>query len=484
MKRLIILCLGISMIPFSWSCKEEGFTPYNEVEEFSIVSPEVTSFEIAQRESLQIEPTLTGIKPDKKYTYEWRLYDGSEIHVLSTERNLDIPVEISIGTYTFQLLVQEKTSGIKAVGQLLSLKVISGDVPVGVGWLVGNNIDGIKGQMSYIRIADEQVFLNPTEDVNLATYPEKLVAAVSGISPTFFYGDFSQLFYFTENGLRVFDSETLLLISDLNDYFYKPMQFTQIPAYGTNNYNLDQYLIHAGNLYAADGLNFGTNSDFGTFSDRLEGDYEMFPFVFKDEGLTTYFYDNKNMRFMSTSYQSRTLSVPSHATTNGQYNINNIGRKMLASDRTVSENYLSLMTDNTNYYIYAFRLRATSAIAAGYYTQLTQAPDITQLTAFAAASNVERGYYSTKNKIYKVSATTGDVTLVYEFPSGKEIVDMKLLKTGTDANKQLTVALNSGVQGEVHYVYLDDFGDRDNSRSIKIHTGFGSITNISYRAEL
>lgn len=460
-----------------YSCKEENFRPYNDIEDISVVSPLDTAIVLAQFQNLSIQPELKGLNPNKEYAYQWRLYVDKSYQVLATTKDLQFKVELPVKDYTIQFIATDPTSDIKAISQLYSLKV-TGAFPE--GWLVGNNLNG-KGQMSFIRTSDQQVFNNPIEDINKSSYPEKVIAVLSGVVPSPFFGSFSQLFYFTENGLRVFDAETMLQTLDLNEYFYDNKTFLKIPAYSTNAYNLDQYLIHNGDLYAANGTNFGQNTNFGKFSDRFEGDYSMFPFVFPDASFTTYFYDNKHKRFMSSTYQGRELTIPSRATTNGQYNINNIQKTMLGSDITVGKNYLSLMTDDSQAYIYAFRLSSTANILGGYYTPLIGAKDIDQITGFAAASDVERAYYSSKKKVYRLSAANGSVTELLSLPDGAEIVDLKMLKEGTDANRQLVIAVNKGGAGEVHCVFINEFGEIDASRKELVFTGFGQITNISYR---
>ncbi|WP_286862732.1 MULTISPECIES: PKD-like family lipoprotein [Sphingobacterium] len=476
MKSISLLLAFLLALNF-WSCKEEKFQPYNDIEDIAVVSPQDTTIVRAQLQNLSISPQLKGLQADKQYTYQWRLYVGESYKILATTQDLNIKIDFAVDDYSIQFLVTDPTTGIKAISQLYALKV-TGAFPE--GWLVGNNLNG-KGQMSFIRTADQQVYINPLEEVNGGIYPEKVIAAVSGVVPSAFFGTFSQLFYFTENGLRVFDAETMLQTMDLNEYFYGNKSFSKIPAYGTNAYNLDQYLIYNGELYAANGLSFGQNTDFGKFSERFEGDYSMFPFVFADAAFTTYFYDNKNKRFMSANYQGRELTVPSRVTTNGQYNINNIQRTMIGSDFTLGNNYLSLMTDEKQAYIYAFRLSSDDNIPDGYYTSLAGAKELDQYTGFAAASDVERAYYSSKNKIYKISAANGSVTELFSLPNGAEIVDLKMLKAGDDANRQLVFAVNKGTSGEVHCIFLNEFGDIDSSRKEIVYTGFGQITNISYR---
>lgn len=467
----LILILSFAIL---YGCKDDGFEPYKELKETGITFPLDTTFTVAQLEVLQVSPIITGLEEDSNYSYEWKLYSGSEIQILSTERDLEKEIALAPGSYSMQFSVINNKSKVKTISKLYNLRVNGAFYE---GWIVGNNVNN-KGFLSFIR-ADDKVFLSPLDDINQTQYPNKIIAAYSGVLLNMWGDGFSQLFYFTDNGLTIFDPETMLQISEVNDYFYRPMSFTSKPAYGTNGLFMDQYLINEGDLYMADGPGFIGNTDFGTYSERIDGDYQMFPFIFPDDFANTYFYDNKNKRFLSASYQERELSTPSTTTSNDQYNLNNIGKIMLGADVTVRNNYLGLMQSGANYYLYAFNLY--SGAESGYFTQLSSAPEADQLKAFAASSKYEHAYYATSNSIYKVVAASGVVTKLYGFSGGGEIVDMKMLKNGTDANKMLAIAINNGEQGEVHYIYLDDLGNLDASRTPKVIPGFGKITNLSYR---
>lgn len=469
---ILLLLLGVSF----FGCKKDEFEAYNKIDELSILFPADTTFAVAQLDTLRIDPSISGMAANKNYSYKWTLYRGAEIVPLSSEKDLEIAIELPSGDYSLTFEVVDDATGVKAISELMKLHVNSAFYE---GWVIGSNV-GDLGRLSFLR-ADGQVYLKPLEDVNQKTYSGKVIAAYSGVTVDIFGSGLKQILYFTNTGLTVFDPETFLQISDLNEYFFKPMQFIQKPAYGSNGYNMDQYLINENNLYMANGVDlFGGENDFGKFSTRIEGDYSMFPFIFKNSNFTTYFYDNKNKRFFSASYMARTLNTPSTAMTNGQYRLNNIGRTMIAADASVSNNYLSLMKDEANYYLYAFNFYTSTA--SGSYTQLSSAPpEIDQLTGFTASSKFQHVYYSSKNKIYKLISASGAVFLIHEFPAGYEIADCKMLKRGANANKQLVVAVNKGGAGEIHYVYLDDLGNYDNSKANTVFTGFGKIVNISYR---
>lgn len=470
----LLLALGL------WGCKENELTTYKPIPELSIAALPANSFTVAQKENLKIIPDINGLEQGKEYQYEWKLFDNGAENILSTDKDLDVGVNFPAGkTYSFVFSVKEVSTGIKAISPLYSLNV-TGAFPQ--GWLVGNNV-GEKGQLSFIRTTDDKVFLQPLDDINQTSYKSKLTYVKSGVILDLFGSGFKQLLYFAEDGLRVFDPETMLQISDNNEYFYDQKRFQSKPGYGTNYYNLDQYLVSEGNLYAANGPGFADDTDFGKFSDRFEGDYDLFPYVFRDNFLYAYFYDNKNKRFVSTAYNTRELTYPTSQA--GMYKLDAVGKTMVAADYTIggafgAYDFIGLMKDDANaYYVYLFKFY--TGLGKGEFYALSNAQEIGQMTAFAGATNSARGYYSSKNKIYKISGANGSVEQIYTLKEPGDIVDMQMLRDGDDADHVLAVAVNNGSQGRVIYVHLNEFGNVDSNRADKIYTGFGTITNISYR---
>ncbi|ERJ59012.1 MULTISPECIES: PKD-like family lipoprotein [Sphingobacterium] len=476
---------NLNILFFLWvmvitGCKEDEKISYKPIPEIGIGALPNNSFTIAQKDTLTISPDVNGLEVDKQYEYEWKLFDNGKETILSTAKDLHVSIDFPSGSnYGFVFSVKDVATGVKSISPLYSLRV-TGAFPE--GWLVGNNI-GSKGQLSFIRTMDDRVFLQPLDEINQTSYNSKLTYVKSGVILDIFGSGFKQLLYFTVDGLRVFDPETMLQISENNEYFYDQKQFLSKPGYGTNYYNMDQYLVHNGNLYAANGPGFAGNTNFGKFSDRFEGDYELFPYVFRDNFSFAYFYDNKHKRFVSASYNTRELTYPTSQA--GMYKLDAVGKTMVAADYTIggpwgAHDFIGLMRDEGNaYYVYLYKFYTN--IGQGEFYSLKNAEEIEQMTAFAGATNSARAYYSSKNKIYKISGANGAVEHIYTLKDAGDIVDVQMLRDGDDADYMLAVAVNNGTQGRVVYLYLDDFGNTDNTRKEKIFNGFGQITNISYR---
>ncbi|GGH06647.1 hypothetical protein FAZ19_03945 [Sphingobacterium alkalisoli] len=480
MKTLNIFILLLTFT-FSGCNKDSYFKPYAKIDDFSIVPESIESrYIITQLDSINIYPVLQGLNTEKSYSYEWRLYTGSTFTVLSTEKNLKEVIVLGTGTYSLQYSVIDNDTKIKAISALFYVEVTGG---FSQGWIIGNNVNG-KGQLSFIRDLDDNISYNTLEELNNAVYPGKVIAAYSGAVGSFFSGQFKQILYFTDQGLTVFNSDNMMQTSELDYYFIDPLTYLNKPGYGISGTLYDQYLVNEGLLYAAEGQDFfgAEIVDYGKFTPAFEGDYSLFPFVFSSTGSPTYFYDNKNKKFLSVPYFGRSFSYPTTSMTNAQFSLNAVGRTMVAADQCKSNNYFALLKDNSNdYYIYYLPFSATSAVSGGKYYKLSSFAGLDKLAAFAASNVWDYAYFAAENKIYKIDGTNGTVTLFQEFPSDTQVADIKILKNGTESGKQITVALNKGETGEIQYIYMTTFGDRDTSRESKVFTGFGHIVNLSYR---
>ncbi len=475
--RLLMMLLLLS------SCNKDTFIEtQKEIDDFRIASNSIQpKYEVTQLDSLKIYPELNNLNPNKTYTYEWRLYAKDKFSILSENRNLEEQIFLNIGTHSVQYSVIDQDTKIKAISILFSIRVMGG---FSQGWIVGNNVGG-RGRLSFIRTIDDVVSYNTLEDVNERSYPSKLIAAYSGAVGSEFSGQFKQILYFTQQGLMIFHSDSMIQTGENNNYFFDEMNFFNKPAYDISGFLLDQYLIDEGKLYAAIGQVFMGDDgvDYGPFSTEFEGDHDLFPFVFTSSGSPTYFYDNKYEKFLTVEYLSRSFDFPTTAMINGQFELNNVAKEMIAADKGKSNNSYAIMKDrNSNtYYIYYFPFSTRSAVSSGRFFELSTNIGLNNLSAFAASNIWDYAYYATENSIYKIDCTNGDVSLFQDLGAGNRIADIKVLKHGDNSGLQLTVAINKGDNGEVHYIPLTQFGDKDSSQEIKIFKGFGEITNLSYR---
>jgi hypothetical protein len=175
----------------------------------------------------------------------------------------------------------------------------------------------------------------------------------------------------------------------------------------------------------------------------------------------------------------------------GSFPVNNVGKTMIAADFGPSAEYFCVMFDQSNgkYYIYSLK-GSVSSNFAGINREILNSPEIATATSFATSSLLPHMYYASANKIYLHDINANSSTLVYTFPSGTVIKDMKMFKYPRKQsalqndplyNKRLVVGVDNGSDGEVYYLDLTNLGAVVNNTFSKKFTGFGQIAQLNYR---
>ena len=123
-----------------------------------------------------------------------------------------------------------------------------------------------------------------------------------------------------------------------------------------------------------------------------------------------------------------------------------------------------------------------SAVANGARTSpginqlISNSPDIDIATKFLTSTTFKLMYYAANNKIYLYDIAANSSRLIYTFPAGYVIKEMK--KSGTT---RLVVATKMGVAGEIYYFDLAGTGDFVANTYTKKFTGFGDIVQLTAR---
>ncbi|MFD2598211.1 PKD-like family lipoprotein [Sphingobacterium corticis] len=493
MKICIYICFAAFLLLFGCNKDKPEFNPdLKTVSGFKTTFPLDSTIVIFQLDTVRISPEIEGLEPQKSYSYEWILFSNNmPPEVISTERNLNEPIgaKPDDGYYLSFSVIDDQTGVKHTVRNYVTIQGAFYE-----GWLVANNV-GNQGRLSFIRM-DDEVFMTPLEDINHQKYPGKAVAAISAVNTGFGAEEsLNQILYFNDAGLTIFNPDDFVQITDLNESFYDRISFTSKPYFDGTPLLTDLHLINGGDLLMAAGPFNPGYTPARKFSDRIEGDYSLFPFSFPGEFITAYYYDNLKKRFLTAAYNTRSVYVANKANgatpgTDGYFNMNNVGKTMIAADYTRGYDYLSLMRDDNGYYIYSFNIN--TGFRSSFYRSLPQVPEVDDLRGFTASGAFRHAYYASRNKIYRIDASSGAVSLIYEFPSDREISDLKMFKLKNRSyiqlaslqeqhNKLLAIALNNGEKGEVHYIYLNSLGDLDTSRKPKTFTGFGNIVSLDYR---
>jgi hypothetical protein len=470
----IIKCLFACLVMLAFAChKDTQDYTYNEINDLK-VQDAVTTFTVAQNDSLIILPNLVESMPGgEEYTYSWTVGTSgtTTTSVVSAKKDLRIKAVMSPAQYTVIFRAASKKTGISAISRYT---VTVQGVFYG-GWYVVGNKDG-KAKLSLIR-TDDVIFDNPIETQNSKTYPGK--ALYASYSSTI-----GVLYFFTDQNVYKFNPNDLFELGDLSKTlpgFTTELPFKPSPFYLGNQ--IDQFVIANGGLYMGLGPIFYETEVLKPFSERIPGDYNLFPGVFITSSYNL-FYDNKYKRFMQNVAFARSVDIatatpgtPASPTT---FDMANVGRTMMAFDKGVANEHYYLMENSSGvrFLMSTTYSSTTRSAAPGVNFQLSNSPEINSATNFATSTSVKQMYYTVGNKIYLHDINANSARVIYTFPAGYLIKDIELVRT---TPQKLVVATNNAAAGEVYYFDISPLGEFVNNTYLKKFAGFGEITQVSPR---
>lgn len=464
LKHFLKLSLIVAiMLTFACS-KDNNLYKYEQINDIKITDA-TTSFTIPQLDSLIITPTLAETMPaGDSFTYSWTI----DSKVIAQSKNLRTKVTLSPGTYLITYKVTSNKNGIYTLKRYTV--VVTGVYPN--GWYIVNSKDG-KGRVSLIR-TDEVIFENPMEVANNKTYPGKPLGLYNFGKGGFFY-------YFTDQNVYRFNMNDWLELGDKSSILPNlatPFPFKSAPVFIMNTSKFDQFIVADGGLYA--GISGSTSDNVKPFSQRIPGDYDLFPGVFPNTYNLTYFYNNTNMRFMRMGIFSRILEDAPNTT--GSFDMANVGRKMIAYDRGMSTlfeeeiEWYFIMEDNSGRYLMSLTYDNFGNTQPGVNQQMVNSPEIGSANNFATSSVLKQLYYTVGNRVYLYDMLAKSARLIYTFPAGYVIKDIEMLRS---TSKQLVIGVNNGAAGEVYYFDINGQGEFSNGAYDKKFTGFGEIVQVA-----
>lgn len=455
----------IVAIMLTFACRKDNqLFQYEQINDVKITDA-TTSFTVAQRDSLIITPTLVQTMPaGESFTYSWKI----DSTVIATSQNLRLKVTLSPGTYLMTYRITSNRNGIYTMKRYTV--TVTGIYPD--GWYIVNNKDG-KGKVSLIR-TDDVIFDNPMEVANNKSYPGKALAVYNFGKGGFFY-------YFSDQNVYRFNMNDWLELGDKSSILPNlatPLPFKTAPVFILNTSKFDQFIVADGSLYA--GISGTASDNIKPFSQRIPGDYDLFPGVFPNTYDITYFYNNAKMRFMRMGIFSRILEDAPKTT--GSFDMANVGRKMIAHDRGISTlfeeeiEWYFIMEDNNGRYLMSLTYDAFGSTLPGVNQQMVNSPEIGSATNFATSSILKQLYYTVGNRVYLYDMLAKAARLIYTFPAGYVIKDIEMKRT---TSKQLVIGVNNGGAGEVYYFDINAQGEFSNGTYTKKFTGFGEIVQVA-----
>lgn len=465
--------LNIYVFLFIWvsllSCKKDNqdFT-YAKINELQINADSVLS--INQFDTLKINPQILQSKPGAgKFTYQWKIYPVQIVAdftpmIISTDESLNAVISVPplLGGYHLEYKVTSTDNGVAAF-KMFTVNVTS---VFSDGWVISSSKDG-NAELSFVR-SDYRVFYTPAVSVNQTVYPGHAIG-------TYVYpiSDGTQLGigFFTDKGNYRFSANDFLQTgTSVTSFTPAKDKFT----FSLSKFKTEEYVINDGSLYAASIFDGPLNV---TYTERLSGDYYFFPKVITSTLFNTYFYDNKNKRFMSVAFGGFYIT-PAFGSSSTAFNMGNTDMLMVGAmdgPQTSSSGVYYFVMENSNGERYLYSL---SGAQPGLNQKILNSPEIESAHSFASSLLLRQMYYATDNKIYQYDILANSSTLIYTFPAGTSI---KQIEVQPDNGKTLVVAANAGSTGQVYFFNLDNLGNISNNTYSQMIDGFGEIANIAYR---
>lgn len=424
-------------------------------------------------ENFQLKVKLQ-TEANQSYIYQWKVYQSSGFSkVISTDKDLNVKVDIPVGTYDLEYRITNTATGVQSF-ELIQLTV-SGKYSN--GWIVTNNHNG-NAEITFIR-ADGEIFRDiikaengqSISEVPLATF----TAAREGLSLSYL---------FTKKGIYRMGAEDFFINGKTKDILEIPLNNYSSVTYGLNGYGTEQFIIADGGLFIGIGQTFYKDQVLSPFTQRITGDYDLYPAVINSSRYFGYFYDNKFKRFLNVQLLTTALQpVESTIKENDNYNLAHVNKTMIGCDLGPEIDYYNnevymIMADQDDRFLYS--IKSTSP---GRAQQINRSPEIQNAKFFATSRVLPHMYYATDQAIYLYDIEQNASRLLYTFTAGLHIADMKMLRDDHSSmeSKRLVVATNRNSKGEVYYFEINQLGEFSNKTFSKKFTDFGTITSLTLK---
>lgn len=390
-KIFILLTIAFGFI----SCVEdEGNYSYTELNEITIEGLE-ESYNVLQKiDTIKIQPKITStILGDNLDNFEmqWHIHEGIAEHIhtiVGHEKDLVLPVDFAIGSYTLYLTVLDKTTGLKTMANA-PIKVTT---PTSKGFLLlGDDLEeGIIGlDMVTMPAGRDTSVVENVYDNSETRFKGADRILYQGLRPN----DYQSLWMCTDDGsFRMNNSTEISIISELNDYGMieissdfeqkKPMRIKDVFPHQTTVNRSYMYRGYLTEDVAV--LNMIITAEyFGQPCNRTSASstklFSLYPLAFTMGAYSSaqnciLLYNTDEERFMkiNTNFNaSHCTSLSDYATDIFPWNQQGTGRKIVWGGNTVNGTYGSsfaiMKDDNNNHFLYKFRSGTYSPLKEGYY---------------------------------------------------------------------------------------------------------------------
>ncbi len=429
------------------SCaSDDGVYDYTQRNELTISMENDT---VEQFTNLVVTPkiTSTGNYNAADYTYLWYMWDANDVDpdTLSTERDLNVPINVSAGNYHFALEIRDKEGKLAGVG-MSDLLVINS---FSAGLAILSEADGMA----------DVAFINLMGTVTESIY-EKVNRSPIGSKPTCIafignhYGVLPMVGIGTESGSVLTNSDDISYFGELGKLFYFPPANATLQAVKRDLYESSEFIIVNGGIHQRS-LYF-KGDPIIPFNARDGGmNYNLAPFIMIGYNYNPALFDQKTRSFLYDNFGEELLPVTVTASTT-LFNPNDMKGDLVYADAfyTDSEDPNAMRADFANirgvmrnddgslYAIGAIMEEGYDLDWNSFFAiNPTHRVDVPREATHFAASSFDPNfmYYSIGSKIYCLSIVTGNVLSTVDL--GKTVDYMEFDRT--DPSK-LYVAISDG----------------------------------------
>lgn len=502
------------MLSLSGCVKDNGNYDYRTLTPIEIDMGLNSSTVVArQLERLKIEPKVSQGGSDENLTYRWQLKDDLWVpdpalgyfidSLLSTDRVLDITVDLPARDYHLILYVTDRTNGV-TVNEKLNLRV---ETIAPQGLMVLHEDSEGKGDVSMVMNpevnADIEGYSN--DDVthaifsgnNEGLHPEEgamIVAPRNG-------GNHIYLFQGGDRGGYRLSIADMKIIDTYQECFRDGIEDPGFEGFALWS-GSKEYLVNKGSIYFSDSNSPGTYAQYDV---RCFGEpYDAAPYIGGNvtagasSGVRCCFFDKLSKRFMYLDFNQM---VKGFTTSGNAFDpkkpLENETEMVYAQMGYPSNFYLALMQQPGNSSVrklYALDMNANwyqadAITGAGLY-DLSAAPEMAQASRFAFGTRGPVIFYETSQKIYRClyeNASAAELLLdvSQEYP-GYEVSLLWMfndnLSNATLYGKLLYVGIWNPTKDEgklLQYVVSETSGVIESGP--KVYDGFGRIVSLGYK---
>ena len=213
---------------------------------------------------------------------------------------------------------------------------------------------------------------------------------------------------------------------------------------------------------------------------------EPYPIYSISEGMI--FYDRISQRFYKAgSYDIELFPFPDYDPAKDAFNMNNIGKKLVYAEHNVTDNHNVLFKNNNNdsMFVYVLDAGITNPAVAKY--DVTGVPGLLGADHYLMSQTLTYLYYANGNKVYKLDILAQTSTLLYTFPAGTQVADMKMYFNwndfdDVDNDRLIGIATNEAGHGKLYHFPLAVTGNFEGNTYRTVFDGFGKINGIVYKS--